>query len=387
MKKYTKYVNALLFLVSLGCIFMDMIKIAVWKLNGADLLKIGFGEVDRDNLLHMVLTYAQEYMEKMILLVIAVILISVVGIVMSAVLKGNVAYLAGIVFAAFDLICVCSVYVGLNSNISEIKSALSFFGAESSAKVYHFTFILWILLYAAVIVLSVLCILKKDQKAAKVKGDIYAEQFNNRKNPLKQNKKVDMQSAEVKKSGRGQQERARMQEQQMRAQQERARMQKEQQMKAQQERARMQEQQMKAQQERARMQEQQMKVQQERARMQEQQEMQRYQQASAGANAAFGGAIVGKAGLYTGKAYPLQDKYEVFFIEENFEVNLSEYEEENALAGLYYIREYQEYCVDVRQGKTVYLSSGQPLGAGREYYLPRGTKVYIKEKKNLFELA
>jgi hypothetical protein len=57
------------------------------------------------------------------------------------------------------------------------------------------------------------------------------------------------------------------------------------------------------------------------------------------------------------------------------------------LAAVYYISEYQEYCVEVNEKLCVFLESGQPLGKGRDYYLPRGTKIYVKDAGNTFTLA
>ena len=63
---------------------------------------------------------------------------------------------------------------------------------------------------------------------------------------------------------------------------------------------------------------------------------------------------------------------------------LSPYEEEGAAAGIYYIREYGEYCAEPFEKRAVFLESGQPLGKGRQYYLPRGTKIYVGSRENSF---
>lgn len=100
----------------------------------------------------------------------------------------------------------------------------------------------------------------------------------------------------------------------------------------------------------------------------------------------FSGAVAGESGLYEGKVYQLSDKKEVFFYMKEDRAVLSPYEEDGAAAGIYYIKEYEEYCAEPFEKGVLFLESGQPLGKGRQYYLPRGTKIYIAGKQNLFTL-
>lgn len=46
-----------------------------------------------------------------------------------------------------------------------------------------------------------------------------------------------------------------------------------------------------------------------------------------------------------------------------------------------------EYQIRPLKSMCVFLKSGQPLGKGRDYNLPRETKLYIQEKENMFTLA
>lgn len=101
----------------------------------------------------------------------------------------------------------------------------------------------------------------------------------------------------------------------------------------------------------------------------------------------FTGAVIGGAGGYKGKVYPLKKMTEVFFEMEAGQMVLTPYQSEASLAGVYYIEEYGEYCVEPMERGCFYLESGQPLGKGRKYYLPRGTKVYLKDKENKYTLA
>ena len=55
-------------------------------------------------------------------------------------------------------------------------------------------------------------------------------------------------------------------------------------------------------------------------------------------------------------------------------------------AEIYYVTAYGEYCVKPHRRMTVFLESGQPLGEGREYYLPRGMRIYLENRDNSFVL-
>lgn len=101
----------------------------------------------------------------------------------------------------------------------------------------------------------------------------------------------------------------------------------------------------------------------------------------------FHGAILGKSRCYAKKAYPLQEKTRIFIIEDGCEIIVDWYKNPKALAALYYISEYQEYCIEVFSARNIFLHSGQPLGARRTYYLPRGTEIYVIDEENRFELA
>lgn len=101
----------------------------------------------------------------------------------------------------------------------------------------------------------------------------------------------------------------------------------------------------------------------------------------------FTGAIAGKSGIYKGKVYFLIDMKEIFFCIADDKIVLSPYEEDDNLAGIFFVSAYNEYCIEPNARRFVFLKSGQPLGEGRQYFLPRGTEVYLKDKNNQFTLA
>ncbi len=106
----------------------------------------------------------------------------------------------------------------------------------------------------------------------------------------------------------------------------------------------------------------------------------------------FYGALIGNGREYAGLAFQMKEKGKIFFCEENAQITVQErlnFKEKNVLAEVYYTPEYEEYCITPAKIRTVFLESGQPLGEGRLYYLPRATKIRVQGSgtENWFELA
>ncbi len=108
---------------------------------------------------------------------------------------------------------------------------------------------------------------------------------------------------------------------------------------------------------------------------------------AAPARPAFSGAVLGQSGRYRGLAYPLEDRQAVYFSFDGHEIFLQPRQGSKAIAELYYVSQYQEYCLRPLSRLTVFLSSGQPLGANRRYFLPRGTELYLLGQGHTFSLA
>lgn len=101
----------------------------------------------------------------------------------------------------------------------------------------------------------------------------------------------------------------------------------------------------------------------------------------------FGGALRGLQGIYRKKVYPMQDRVPIYLAWDGGQSFVSGEQEGEILAEVYYVREYGEYCVTPKERGACFLESGQPLGAGRHYYLRRGTKLCLRGDAPLFELA
>lgn len=100
----------------------------------------------------------------------------------------------------------------------------------------------------------------------------------------------------------------------------------------------------------------------------------------------FTGAIIGTGDIYNGYVFSLEDRIQVFFEKKNKQIDVVK-NMLYAVASIYYIKEYEEYCIKPLESRTIYLSSGQPLGKGKYYYLPRSTDIYIEEEVHSFKLG
>ncbi len=331
MKKTLKFVNAGVFFLSLAFLFMNMVELAMWKFSGFNFIRIGFSGASGDQWLDYVLYYAQEYFQKFSILLIIIAVVAFLGIIFNCLLSGTVAHVLSIAMSFVDMLCVIILYVILVTNISQIDDVLDFLGAGSYTRIAHTTFILWIGAYLLIMVMSVVGLFARDKVKTPVKGEIYPEQFYGRKNALKKQPPVQQPPVQLPPLQNGPMQ---MDDP--------------------------------------------VKVNPVKPPVQEK---------PVRSYASFHGAIVGKNPIYAGKALMLEKATRVFFVEDEGNIVTSRYEDEQAVAEVYFADTYQEYCVGAMEKNCIYLASGQPLGKGRTYYLPRGTKLYVKDKKNMFELA
>lgn len=100
----------------------------------------------------------------------------------------------------------------------------------------------------------------------------------------------------------------------------------------------------------------------------------------------FTGAILGNGISHYQQVLTLEDRKEVYFVDSEI-IDIEEDNQSNTLGLIYYVLQYQEYCIMPFDKNTLFLSSGQPLGKNRYYYLPRGTEIYVQNKKNSFVLC
>lgn len=315
-KKYIKNINAILFLISILCIYRSLLTGIGEKINAYLLMKIGLGFVEAEGLSQWFYSYIGQYLNTLAGAILVMIMFSVVtAIVLFFNKNRKVAHIIAIISAVICSIFVGSCYAKVNEIISEIIDTYSYWGEKSPVGINQVTIFLWFGCYVVIIALAVrgLCfeaeekLERNDQDFCTYKG----------KEDIKVSKQI-INNPAIYENKRANEIRKPNQQNKM---------------------------------------------------------------------LDFHGVIVGKKGFYQEMAYLLEEKREIFVRSDNELLEFSAYEENDAIMGIYYISEYQEYCVDIKKKKMVYLVSGQPLGADKKYYLPRGTEIYIKDDTNIFELS
>ena len=82
----------------------------------------------------------------------------------------------------------------------------------------------------------------------------------------------------------------------------------------------------------------------------------------------------------------LKDRKEVHIVDGD-RIDICRNKQGIILGNIYYVSQYEEYCIQPLQTMTIFLESGQPLGKNRFYYLSRGTEIYIKDQLNKYKLC
>lgn len=326
MKEKLKYVVGVLLACSLIAGFMPLIGVGAMKLSVMDILKIGAGNYGDTELVREVMELFKEYLRPSVITVIILIVLILAGAFLTVVLDASKAYMAAIAGGVVNNILVIILGVTVKGKMDEVENAFSFFGLSSGIHFHISTIVLWMILYAAVFGLSVFgMVMKNGDKPVGKPQDIMPESFSDRTNPWDspQDPKKQAYLDRI-----GQLER-------------------------------------------------------EREAAKKAAPPVREQTAAED----FHGAIGGRSGRYDSKVYPLRERVQVFISRDGTEVYIAAEKNANVAAGVYYVAEYEEYCVEPYEKNSFFLLSGQPLGAGRRYYLPRGTEVYIGDRSHAFVLA
>lgn len=355
MKEKLKYLTAVLLAGSIAVWFLPLISISVVDLSVMDIMKTGLGFYGGSAEAEMIYGSIRTYLEPYAWCIVGALVVILIEAFLTAILSGKKAYVVSLVSCIINCAAMTAVFVLIRIQLDEVQSALILLEAADLILLHTLPLILWGVIYLIILVLSIvgICLWASASRKETKSEDIYIDQIRmlEEENAVSQHTdklnaapyRPSQQPAEETVPPVSPIQPAGNTEQQYRP------------------------------------------VQQiERTGRQEMPETPAYGKETA---EHFEGAIVGEAGMYAGKVYSLTEMKEVFFREEEDQIVLSPYEEEGNMAGVYFIGDYNEYCVEPYEKSAVFLESGQPLGKGRKYYLPRGTRVYVKDKNNQFTLA
>ncbi len=329
MEKRGKILAVVLFAVSFCLNFVDVFRISTLSLSLTDLMGLGFSGGEETGLGGQMESILREYIRPYSLMIAGFLAAILVFALLTAVLKGEHALRLAAAGAVILAVCLGGLTGTLYSRVSEIRDGLAFFGLADMVELRTGRLILWMAVYVLILVCSMLGLRSAEKKRdISFTDDILPESFQRRGNPWENHQDL----TEV--PGR-EDYLERIQE----------------------------------------------------LEAKRQQKEQNPGPSVSPAAADFEGAIVGQGGIFKEKAFPMKDRVPVYFCQEEGQIFLSARPGAEVLTEGYYVRQYQEYCVTPAEKGTCFLASGQPLGPGRHYYLPRGTRLYIREKETAFELA
>ena len=347
MKKGLRFIVALLTLASLGVGFIPVLELAGIRVSVVDVFKVGIGYYDKNSLEGMIYAGIQTYVEPYAWFIAGAAGIIIIETVLIAVLRKKAAYITGLIVSLINIGAFLAVFFILREKFGEIQSALIMISADQAVELSYIPLFAWIAVYALAFILSMIGLILWRKPKEENAEEVYLEQISRAEEDVQKPEDYSRPGQEPPYADQNYRNPEMMhpeQEPSVWAPPE-----------------------------------------------------QKNEVPVSGRAAAepvhpvsqddFSGAISGESGLYEGKVYSLTDKKEVFFSIKEGNAVLSPYEEEGAAAGIYYIREYGEYCAEPFEKRAVFLESGQPLGKGRQYYLPRGTKIYVGSRENSFTLV
>ena len=345
MKNGLKYLIAILIAGSLGIWFIPLLNISIVQMSLMDVMKIGLGFYGGSTEAELIYGSIQTYLSTFAWGIAAAALFVLIEAFFTAVLGKRKGYIVSLVSSIVNAVAGGAAFLMLWLRVEEVKKATILILTGDAVNVNFIPLVVWIGIYILIFILSIVGINLWSSAKSDKQEEIYIEQINRLKQterpvsepPVRQfdegvQRRGGQQKEPVRKIYRGEEYRAMPEKSQKNI-------------------------------------------------------GQGYSEKDNVEIENFSGALLGTTGLFSGKAYPLENETEVFFREEDGNVFVIPYEKVDNLAGVYYIGQYQEYCVEPFGKMTFFLESGQPLGKGRKYYLPRGTKVYLRDKRNQFTLA
>lgn len=345
MKNGLKYLIAILVAGSLGIWFIPLLNISIVKMSVMDVMKIGLGFYNGSTETELIYGSVQTYLSACAWGIAGAAVFVLIEAFLTAVLGKRKGYIISLISCIVNAVAGVVIFALLWSGVEEVKNSTILILAGDTVNVSFIPLAAWLGIYLLIFILSIVGICLWSPRKNDRQEEIYIEQISR----LEQDRETDADlMMESKKRSNQKQERS-----QRKTSPDPCRH----------------------------------GLNKSGSKLQEKTTVQNFSKKDIEEIENFSGALIGMSGLFIGKAYPLENVTEVYFREEKGKIFVTPYEEEDNLAGVYYINQYQEYCVEPTRKLAVFLESGQPLGMGRKYYLPRGTKVYLCDKENLFTLA
>lgn len=358
MKQRLKYAIAILLAGSILTLFMPLLRVSIIGLSVMDIMKAGLGFYSGSDEVRMIYEIIRTYFEPYAWGIAGGLAVILIEAFLTAVLSKKKAYVISLISCIINCVMMTLVIVLIRIKLNEVQSALIFLDTADIIQLHWIPMIIWGIIYFIILCLSIvgICLWVSTERQETKSEEIYLDQIRmlEEENDIRKKYTDDLNSEPYRSIPQSDEKISpdvppvqveSMSETDYRSEQRREKKGKGGMVIS---------------------------------------EKSIY---NGGAGKYFAGAIIGKKGIYAGKIYPLTDKKELFFCMNNKQILSNPYEDEGNLAGIYFIGEYNEYCVEPYKKNFVFLESGQPLGKDRRYFLPRGTGLYLKDKNNEFTLA
>ena len=340
MKEKLKYIIAVLAAGTVGLGFVPFVKIGTLRLSFLEIFKTGLGFYTGTEAEELLFSAVRTYTESSIWGIAGVVLAILLGAFLIAILPGRIPYVVGMISSILDGAALGGIFFLLCGSLKEMEKTALLVGKENAVELQILTFLIFAVCYVFLFLLSLIGILlwsRGKEDAEPEMEEVFGAEEETIAMPYMEDTFPEYETEKMEFPGQTEQM---LKEELFEEEQEKERA----------------------------------------AFIQEQEE-------SGKDTERFSGEICGEAGLHSGKRYALKGVPEIFFLWAEESAVLSTFESPQALVSVRYEAEEGQYCVAPFAVKTVFLESGQPLGKGRKYYVPRGTKIYIKNKENIFTLV
>lgn len=357
MKKILKYIIAVMMFLTVGIGFMPILSLGVAELSIVDIIKIGFSGNENGSIVEEVQALLREYVSDYSYYLMILLFCIVFAAIMTAALSSKNAYIASLICQIVINLFAGIMFFQMFDKIRSIRDVIDFFGLGDYIYVKTLPALIWIVAYVIILFLTSYGLLLKEESKAPAPGDIMDESFHHARNPREQLPQKSKEQMYLNRIQELEAQKAKKEKRNPLGDQVKAKAYRED------------------------------RTMTDTARYVSVEPVPKGNPEPGYISPDFHGAVVGKSGIYHSKVYMLEDRVPVWFCGQNQPVLVTGSTGGEGFVKLYYIAEYQEYCVIPMGKRMVFLESGQPLGAAREYYLPRGTEIYLVDHRFRFLLA
>lgn len=167
-KKYIKNINAILFLVSILCVYKKLLTGVGDEISAYMIMKIGMGFVDEEGISYWLYYYLEQYFNGMAGAILGLMIFCLITTIELLLIKNKkTAHVSAIISSAMCIVFVGNFYCKINEIINTMDDIYSYFGGNIPTEINKGTALLWIGCYVLIFILAILGLCyKEDEKEA-----------------------------------------------------------------------------------------------------------------------------------------------------------------------------------------------------------------------------